>query len=545
MPDSGETLMLSAMRLVLALCVLLTVYIDPTQLSLPGRLSWWILCGFVVYSLIPLTLALLRKPSAAASLNTWADVVWIALIVYLTHGTSSIFVPIFFFAIASASFRWGFDEGARVTIACAVLFLADGLLAGKQIDAARLLLRTIFILTFGYMAAHWGESKVRSTRRLALLRDVARLPNPRFGVDYATAEMLEKALAFFHGKRCILVARENGSDEYALRVVEAGNPARPAGPEHVAADAVSPLMDFPSHQIVVHSRLSPLAPFRAGTSFSCDGATDSWEKAEPRFCERLAGMLEADSFITASLASNKAEYRIYVVSDHCIYKKEDALFLAQVLNQAIPAIENLALVDRMASEAAYRERQKIGWDLHDTAIQPYIGLKLGLDAMRRKAASDNPLAGDLDRLVAMTSEVIRDLRHYAGSFSKAKGGNEAPLLAQLQRKAALLKEFHGIDIDLDVDSTVHACDRLTAEVSQIVSEGLSNICKHTDAEKGRVNIRRVNEVLHIEIENECATPSGAEFTPRSIAERTAVLGGKTYVKQGPGGRTAVHVEIPI
>lgn len=537
--------MLSAMRLVLALCVLLTVYIDPTQLSLPGRLSWWILSGFVLYSLVPLALALMRKPYAEASLNTWVDVVWIALIVYLTHGTSSIFVPIFFFAIASASFRWGFDEGARVTIACTVLFLADGLLAAKQIDTARLLLRTVFILTFGYMAAHWGETKVRSTRRLALLRDVARLPNPRFGVDYATASMLEKTLAFFHGKRCILVARENGSDEYALRVVEAGNPERPVDPEYVAADMAPPLMDLPLHQIVVHNRQSPLAPFRAGTSFSCDGAADSWEKAESRFCERLAGMLEADSFITASLASNKAEYRIYVVSDDCTYKKEDALFLAQVLNQAIPAIENLALVDRMASEAAYRERQKIGWDLHDTAIQPYIGLKLGLDAMRRKAASDNPLAGDLDRLAAMTSEVIRDLRHYAGSFSKAKGPIDAPLLAQLQRKAALLKEFHGIDIDLDVDTTVHASDRLTAEVSQIVSEGLTNICKHTDAEKGRVNIRRVNEVLHIEIENECATPSQAKFTPRSIAERTAILGGKTYVKQGPGGRTAVHVEIPI
>lgn len=537
--------MLSAMRLVLALCVLFTVYIDPTQLTLQSRLNWWILGSFVVYSLVPLALALIGKPYAEARLNYWVDVFWIALIVYLTHGTSSIFVPIFFFAIASASFRWGFDEGARVTLACTVLFLADGLLAGKQPDVARLLLRTVFILTFGYMAAHWGESKVRSARRLALLRDVARLPNPRFGVDYAMVSMLEKTLAFYHGKRCILVTRENGSDEYALRVVEAGNQTRPVDTEYVDAAAVSPLMDLPFQQIVVHNGHSRLAPFRASASFMCEGTSDNWEKADHRFCEQLAGMLEAESFISAALASNKAEYRIYVVSDECIYKKADALFLAQAMTQALPAIENLALVDRMASEAAYRERQKIGWDLHDTAIQPYIGLKLGLDAMRRKAEPGNPLAPDLEKLVAMTSEVIRDLRHYAGSFSSAKCHSEEPLLAQLKRKAELMKEFHGIDIDLDVGSNIRASDRLVAEISQIVSEGLSNISKHTDADKGRVNIRRINEVLHIEIENECIRPPSAGFIPRSITERTAILGGKTYVKQGPGGRTAVHVEIPI
>src|SRR4029078_5549779 len=62
----------------------------------------------------------------------------------------------------------------------------------------------------------------------------------------------------------------------------------------------------------------------------------------------------------------------------------DLEFLLQVLEQVTPVVETIRLVDRLASNAAEQERKKIARDIHDSVIQPYIGLQLGLVGLRQK-----------------------------------------------------------------------------------------------------------------------------------------------------------------
>lgn len=543
--DSGESFMLACMRLILSLCILLTVYIDPSHFTLADRFSWFVLCGFVVYSVFPLVHATLMAPNGSGTLIYWIDIAWTGLIVYLTHGTSSIFAPVFFFAIAASSFRRGFDEGARVTLASVALYIACGLMTKGNPDVPRLLLRSAFILTFGYMSAHWGETKVRSARRLALLRDVIRLPNPRFGSEYAIASLLEKTLAFFGANKCVLVMPANGSSDFVLRVAHADHPPLSATAEIVQSNAIAPLMDFSRDQLVVRKGYRWPSLSRSVRTRVGDIHDDTWTTPEGDAAEQVVALLEARSFISAPLVFCNADARIFVTSDRYAFSKADALFLSHVVTQAIPAIENIELLDRMASEAAARERQKISLDLHDTTIQPYIGLKLGLHAMRNKAAPGNPLINDLDKLIDMTAEVVRDLRRYAGSFRTPEHHDENSLISQLRHKAEQFKEFHGIDIGLTVDGNIRATDRLAAEVSQMVSEGLSNICKHTDADRGSVNIALTDRTLRIRIENENRHAPGPAFVPRSISERAAGLGGKATVSQTACGHTSVDIEIPI
>ncbi|MFD2270613.1 hypothetical protein ACFS07_04395 [Undibacterium arcticum] len=67
-----------------------------------------------------------------------------------------------------------------------------------EAEISRLLLRTTFLLALGYMIAYWGGSEVaQKKRRLALLRDVSQLSNPRFGVDHTIASVLEKDAGVF------------------------------------------------------------------------------------------------------------------------------------------------------------------------------------------------------------------------------------------------------------------------------------------------------------------------------------------------------------
>src|SRR5690606_30929669 len=132
-------------------------------------------------------------------------------IVAVTGGIDSIFFLFFLFAILTVSFRYGLEQGTRVTVASSVLFAACVLLPGNDLDLPRLLMRTAFLLGFGYMSAHWGESRVRNAKRLALLREVGRLSNPRFGVECTIDRALQSVREFFGADAALLVLRDTES----------------------------------------------------------------------------------------------------------------------------------------------------------------------------------------------------------------------------------------------------------------------------------------------------------------------------------------------
>jgi signal transduction histidine kinase len=543
--DAADALMVARMRLVLAISGLTAIFIDPSGLSGVGHFTWLVFSGYILHSTAIYIFSLLNRPFSQSKLIHWLDICWYALIVLFTGGINSFFYLLFFFAILTASFRWGFEEGARITIASALMLILSGLITETGQDLPRLLLRTTFLLTFGYMSARWGESKIELKRRIALLRDVSRLSNPRFGVDHTITSVLKKTLAFFKGGSCILVMRDKDSATYSLRTIKEGDAEQSINAIEVSAEAASQLMAFPQDHIVAYTRLlGPATPILGG-SLTYDSASGRWIKRDEETSQNMAELLETDSFISVPLSLRKGDGRIYVVSRKNRFSKADALFLSHIAEQAFPVIENIEILDRMASEAVTQERKKIALDIHDTAIQPYIGLKLGLSAVRNKAAADNPLIEDIDKLMAMAAQVIGDLRRYAGTFKNASGKIEPIFLVVLRQQAAQVREFYGIDIDVSMEGELNVSDRLIAEVVQVVREGLSNICKHTVAQRGSVKLRCAHGWLKIQIENEGTGTPAADFIPRSITERAAALGGRTQVNSGPDGGTSVYVEIPV
>ena len=270
-----------------------------------------------------------------------------------------------------------------------------------------------------------------------------------------------------------------------------------------------------------------------------------WSKLKGPLSESLAELLEARCFISAPLMLRKQRGRIYVVSTKETFNKADALFLSHIAAQAFPVIENIEVLDRMATDAAFQERQKLSLDIHDRTIQPYIGLKLGLSAIRKNASDDNPLSGEIDNLMRMAEKVIVDMRHYALTLKTASGSNEPILSVVLSQQAAQIKQLYGIDIAITMKNEFQVSDRLTIEVLQLVREGLSNICRHTLAQRGFVTMYCSDGGLQIEIENECANSMPIGFVPRSISARAAGLGGSVRVSQSSQGNTVVHIEIPV
>jgi signal transduction histidine kinase len=543
--DAGDARMVARLRLVLSLSALLAVFVDPASLRGVDGSTWLLFCGYIAHSLVVCLYAEMEAPLAQGRLIHWLDVGWYALIVLLTEGVHSSFFLFFFFAILTSSFRWGFEEGARVTLASTALFAACGIGSATGQDLPRLLLRSTFLLALGYMIIYWGRSKVELKRRLALLRAVSGLSNPRFGVDHTVTGILRKLQHFFQGSSCLLVLRDKESGACSLRTLRRDGTEPLSRAVRIIPEAAALLLALPQH-CAVRYRGAPCArlSFLGGTA-AYDSRAGRWTRAHGLACESLAELLEARAFISVPLPLRRSEGRLYVLSPAGGFRRSDALFLAQVGAQAFPVLENIEVLDRMASDAASQERQKIALDLHDTAVQPYIGLKMGLAALRHKAAADNPLLEDLDRLQDMATQVIADLRRYAGAVRSGLGQQEQVVLTMLRQQAARVKDFYGIDIAVRVDGEIDLCDRLSAEILQIVREGLSNICKHTLAHRGTVRLACADGLLKLQIENEADGTQPLEFLPRSIAERAGALGGHASVRRGAAGATSVQVEIPM
>ncbi|HEX7865369.1 MAG TPA: histidine kinase [Variovorax sp.] len=545
---AADALMVARMRLVLSVSALLAVAVDAgdDQLRLPVLLAF---SGYILHSLLVYACTRMGRPYFQGKAIHWSDVLWFTLIIFVTDGVQSLFFLFYFFAILTSSFRWGFEEGARVTVASVASFAACGLATSVGSDSPQLLMRTTFLLALGHMIVHWGGSKLGLQRRLELLGDVSQLSNPRFGAGRTIARTMEKTLAFFRASHCILLTRDTSTGEWILRTLRKNDACEHVSVETIGRIAESPLMALvPDRTLLCNNLPWPLSQLCA-QSHVFDAGAGGWrieDEEGAQRCAAVAALLEARAFISAPLPMRLGEGRVFVSSRDGLFNKSDALFLAHLMEQIFPVIETIEVLDRMASEAASAERLKFALDLHDTAVQPYIGLRMGLCALRKKATADNPLHEDIDKLASVADGVIADLRRYAGTV---RHGANTPcsglVLPQLHQQAERIKGLYGIEIAVSVDGPVQLDDRITAEVLQMVGEGLNNICKHTHAQHGSVRLGCKNGRLQLRIENEACEESFTKFRPRSITERAAALGGQAQVRQCASGGTAVLVEIPI
>lgn len=523
--------MVFGMRVVLAVSALLTLYIGLGGAVPPGHWAWLVFVAYVVHSLVLLVMARLRAGFWHGPAMYWVDIGWYGLMIHASAGLPSPFFSFFFFAILAASFRHGFDAGARLTLGSVLVVTLAVLAAPGGHPPHLILLRATFVLALGYMIAFWGGLAVDQRRRLALLRDVSRLSNPRFGVQHTLDSLMEKLLWFYGGDSCVLLMQD-GSGEWMLNTVHHPKSGRAGSRSRTVEAAVQPLL-APGGTIVFSGKRAARLP----------AGKPAWHRIDPDGCAGIADLLDTGCFISAALPLRKGTGRIFITADHQL-QRADASFLNHIVQQAFPVIETIDLLDRLASDAAFRERQTIARDLHDSTIQPYIGLRHAVAAIRSQAGEDHAVAADLDRLLAMCSDTIVDMRQFAQRFRNGRQ-QEPELLIALRRQLNQVRSFYDVDVALEAANAPPINDRMAAEVFQVVTEGINNICKHTQARSARVLLAEEAGQLAIDIVNPCEPgASRAPFEPRSIYERVQALGGLLAV-EADGEHTRLRIRLPI
>ena len=539
---------LCLMRFVLALSALLITLLDPSEPDRLVTLTYAALVLYTVYSGLLYLIAARTGENPSSPMTTWIDVGSYLIIIALSSGTGSIFFFFFFFAILVASFRNGFESGLRVTLVSALLFAVVGYATSThEFELNRFLLRPIYLLVLGYMIAVWGGSELKLKRRLELLRSIGSSANPRFGIDQTMCVFMEAVRKFYQADTCLLVTQNPETLEYFLRRADRLKSDRAVGNERVAGEIGCQLAWLLGEEAVAYEpRRSAGQRGRVLVAGRAPADAD-----DPKLLPAALGLrrlIGDEAFLSVPLRRRDGTAaRLYVTSRARPFDGGDLEFLCQVVEHATPHIENHELLDQLASMAADQERRRISRDLHDSTIQPYIGLKMGLEAVRQKAAPDNPLNGDLSELLMMVEIELADLRRYVRGLKREDHEAAEPALpAAVRQYAEQFARLSGLDVSCEVQEGLTVSDRLAAEAFQIVREGLSNVRRHTAARRAALRLSSAGGQLVIEVENEAPGASfrGVPFTPRSIKGRAELLGGTVRVGEGESGVTVVRVEIP-
>ena len=547
--------LISGMRVVLGIAALLVSGLDTVNSgtwSIPAAIT------LVLYSLYGVYIyqkSARRNPIATHKIIPWLDLLWyIPLITFAS--SNSLFRYFFFFAITVASFSWGLRDGLRLTLASAGVYVLASLMAttsGAPLNLNQLLMAVIGLLTFGYIIARWGGYHTELKNRLKLLKDVTVVSNPRYGIDRTIKAILDSILNFYDAEVCLLVIPgKPGAETYQMYHVTRGTtPSRSAPPEigrQAAEQFLAPSFD----QAVIYRRKGGASQTRL-----FDVKTKLFSETSSNDSDKLAGMLDAQRYISMPVYyRHQPVGRLYIIDGPTQIESPDMEFLLQLMDHVTPVMENIRLIDNLASDAAEQERRRIAADIHDSVIQPYLGLQFGLSALDQKLQAGNTaIRGDIKELLELTNHELTEMRRFVWGL---RAGEERAdvLLPAIERFAERFSLVTGIKVDVEARGKVKVNDRLAAEVFQIVAEGLSNVRRHAFCRDARVEISCKNSSLLLQIKNsrpranpEQERRDGHEnvktFRPHSIAERAASLGGDTQVFVDEKNYTVVSVGIPL
>ena len=193
-------------------------------------------------------------------------------------------------------------------------------------------------------------------------------------------------------------------------------------------------------------------------------------------------------------------------------------------------------------KAGDEQRRKLERNLHDGAQQRLVSLALTIRLARRQlemkpeavAASLEGAAKELDLALEELRELARGL-HPAALTEQGLG----PALANLAKRLP-------IEVDLSAPDE-RLPENIEATAYYIVSEALTNVVKHAQARKAKVDMTLAGEVLKFEITDDGR--GGADPFAGSgilgLRDRAEAVGGTLFVISPPGKGTVVTAQLPL
>ncbi len=233
------------------------------------------------------------------------------------------------------------------------------------------------------------------------------------------------------------------------------------------------------------------------------------------------------------------------------FSAEDEEAILTLAAQAAIAIENARLYEQVGRISVLEERQRIGMDLHDGAMQSLYGVGLLLeDAADRIPPEGREPRKSVERAVELLNGTIADMRRYVMGLRPIRGA-ERPLAESLPTLATQIADQARLAVRIEVDAEAErVLDPEQREAMfYVAADALTNVARHARATRATIRFLRADGTAVLEVQDD-----GVGFDPairapglglRNMRERAFVAGGRLEVGSIPGRGTRVRLELPL
>lgn len=209
---------------------------------------------------------------------------------------------------------------------------------------------------------------------------------------------------------------------------------------------------------------------------------------------------------------------------------------ARVRTQAF--LRELETAHRQVEELTLTtERQRMARDLHDTLAQGLSGLIMQLEAINAHLANDNPIRAreivhqSMQRARAALTDARRAIDNLRDKSASAIDFSDA-IREEVQRFA----HATGIAVEDEIDPTYSVSLTIMEHSRHMITECLTNIARHAEAEHVKVSVKVDKEWLRVGIEDdgkgfpaELIGKQPGHYGLLGLYERARLIGGRLEI----------------
>ena len=226
-----------------------------------------------------------------------------------------------------------------------------------------------------------------------------------------------------------------------------------------------------------------------------------------------------------------------VILNQQLTERQKAVELAESLESANAKLA--AYNAKIESLTLQNERQRMARELHDTLAQGVAGLVLQLEAVKAHLKADRP-----ERAVAIVEQSITRARStLAESRAAIDDLRAVPINVAdaVREQVEHFKQSTGMLCELDISVTENQIPvETTNHALNILSESLTNIARHAEATKVKVNFFIQKQTLELEVRDngkgfDVKQESKGHYGLVGMHERARLTGGMLSIESDANG----------
>jgi signal transduction histidine kinase len=551
--DAHSERVIAEARIILCALSLLAIWLDPGQLG-DSPTATQVLIAYSALALALLAIPFWKFPgSVAGYLVHAADIGFLAALVILSQARPGPFFALFtLFILLAAALRWDWQGVLGTGAALAVIMLAVGVIASRSAPASTsdsfalngAIVRGVNLIAAGGFLAYFSALRVRRRDQLSKLADWPG-PDPSHMSSPSLATVLSHCARTLEVTR-VLVVWEEVDEPFVNVAVWKDNVY-----EHTR-EIAGGLDDFLRSKHCSDS-IFVTTNVRSGFVDMKGGAA---RLKTPIIDEELIGRFQIRSVGTAPFVGTLCRGRVFIL-DRGSWGDFLLLLIKFVASRIGMELDRQILQRQTEEAAAARERIRLTRDLHDGILQSLTAARFQLKLLTDGQPDENAQSR-LDTIKQLlNNEQIRIRDFVRQTLPKSDAGTELVLSRDLRRVVSELGELWECTTSFSVDpqdASVPA--KLGAHLSLMLAEAVSNAVRHGGASTVRVGIRKTNEHLAIQIQDDghgitdtaCKSdhkkPADAALGPVSLRGRVVELGGSLDVRSSPLG-TQLQIRMPL